>query len=758
MLKKVYVSVSPLMVPVDKEYDYEVPPEYAGRVRPGTMLIVPFRNRKIFGLALRLSREASVAHPKPIAGLVTDFRTVPKDLMRLAHWISRVYLCPFPKVLETVFPFQKRLKRQGIDRESYVQLKRKTMLFKNVSLTDKALVERNREGYAALKRARAQQRALETLYASGGSLPMSEFKQKANVSAATVNTLEKNGWIAIDYLPKSIFPAGVSQPLEAPHCLLAGQQTAFDTILPSVKKGEHKIFLIHGVTGSGKTEVYMHLAEKTISLGKRVLILVPEIAMGTQIIARFLRRFSGRLAIWHSALSFTERFFEWEKIASGDVSILVGARSAVFAPLEDIGLVIVDEEQEPAYKQESAPRYHGRQAAIRRARHLSCPAVLGTATPSVETFHLTQKGKAVLIDLPERITDAEMPDITLVDMRKQPRKLSTSTFSPLLLHELKENVEARRQSLVFLNRRGYSQYVQCMRCGHTVRCEECSVAMRYHKGEGVLKCHYCGESKQPLESCPECGSRAVRKMGIGTEKVANQLIRFFKEAAVERMDRDTTSRKGEYSRIIQAVEKGEVDILVGTQMIAKGLDFPGVTLVGVVSADSVMNMPDFRASERTFQLLTQVSGRAGRASAPGRVVVQTYNPKHPAIVAAQKHDYHSFYEYEIEQREKAKYPPFVFLVNFTVASGDQVEAKDVALEFADVLRRAIRGVGTSRFIDLLGPSEAPLFKLYNKYRWFVALRTTSLKLMLDIAEKSLRAVPGKKRRLIHPDVFPENMM
>ncbi|MEW5947214.1 MAG: primosomal protein N' [bacterium] len=755
---KRFASVSPLLVPVDKEYDYAVPAALADGVRPGAMVIVPFRNRKIFGIVTRLAEAPRVPFPKEVEGLVGDFRSLPPDLVRLCHWISRVFLCPVNQVFESVFPFQKRLKRYGIDRSSFMQLKRKTMLYKNVSLTDRAIEEKSANGFAALRRAKSKRKALETLFESGGALSMEQLLKKAGVSAATAGALERDGWVAVDYLPKSIYPAGVSRVVETPPPLFPDQKKAFDVVVPDITESRHQVYLLHGVTGSGKTEIYMHLAAAAIAAGKRVLILVPEIAMGTQIISRFLRRFSKRIAVWHSALSLTERLYEWECIASGSVSILVGARSAVLAPLENIGLIIVDEEQESAYKQESAPRYHGRYAAVHRARLLNCPVVLGSATPSIETFHMTRTGRAQCLHLPERIGESPMPEISIVDMRNLPGKRTTSVFSPRMLRELMRTLEEKHQSLVFLNHRGYAWYVQCFRCGASTRCGACAVPMKYHKAENALKCHYCGAAAAVPERCPACNSRAVSPVGFGTEKVFRQLSRFFSDARIERMDRDTTSRKGEYSRIIGECERGEIDVLVGTQMIAKGFDFPGVTFVGVVSADSIINMPDFRSSERTFHLLTQVAGRAGRGRAPGRAVIQTYAPLHPPIVAARDHDYNAFYDYEIEVRRKSRFPPFSMLVNFIIASEDQAEARDTAVRFAALLSRIVEQTETTHFLDALGPAEAPIFKLHNRYRWFLCLRSSSLKTLLDVARRGLDSLTPKERRLIHPDVFPENMM
>jgi primosomal protein N' (replication factor Y) len=755
---KPFAAVSPLAVPVDATYDYSVPLELRGKLRAGDMVTVPFRNRTIFAVVVKLKDTPEVARVKPIAGRVDDFRTFPPDLMHLCLWVSQVFLCSMRAVLDTVFPFQKSMRQRGFEADAYRTLKRRLVMNKVINLKTDA-VERARErDFPDLKRAKSQRAVLYILHDAGGAMPLSELLKTANTSKATVDALIDKGYAALDFIPAHMTVAGEAGAMEQQHTLSPEQEVAYQKITHSVTEGRHEEFLLHGITGSGKTEVYMHAAAECIAQGRTVLVLIPEIALSTQIIQRFLRRYIGRIAVWHSMLNLTERLYEWERIAAGQVDIVIGARSAVFAPLINLGLVIVDEEQEAAYKQDSFPRYHGRQAAIERAKAARCPVVLGSATPSVGSFFNVRRGRATLLTLPARAGDSELPDIRLIDMKKVYKKRTTSTFSPQMLIALKENLERGEQSMVFLNHRGYSQYVQCFRCGESLVCPECSISLKYHKAADTLKCHICDVAHPLPAACPHCGSKGLLKKGLGTEKVFGQLKRYFKDARIERMDRDTTTRRGEYQRIIKDMEDGNIDILVGTQMIAKGLDFAGVTLVGVVSADSIINLPDFRASERTYQLLTQVAGRAGRGDKPGNVIVQTLTPEHPAIYAACTHDYQKYYDYELEMRKAGRFPPYTRIINCIISHEDQHQARDLAYRLEDLFVARIEAMASDRFKGIMGPSEAPFYKLHGKYRWFTGIRGTSLNEILSIVDTSHKLLTGAEQRCVAVDVFPANML
>ncbi|HOO56617.1 MAG TPA: primosomal protein N' [bacterium] len=753
-----YVSVTPFLVPVEKSFDYIVPDQFSDRVNIGSMVVVPFGNRKIFGMVVRITDIPPKRKLKEIENIVDDFKTVSSDLLGLCLWISRMYLCPLNTVMESVFPFQKKMSKHGIDSEAFLNLQRRTVLEKNVTILDSAIEKIMKNDYAEFKRAPAQRRVLRVLIDEGGNITAGRLIKLSESSMATLKALEKKGCIIIDYMPRDMSPSGEADMIEDDFLLNPVQKNAFDNICRSLSPAEHKVFLLQGVTGSGKTEIYMQAVRCCIEQNKKVIILVPEIALGTQIISRFLRRFAGKIAVWHSRLSTTERLYEWNRITSGEVDIVIGARSAVFAPLDNIGLIIVDEEHEASYKQESTPRYNAREAAVQRAKLLGCPVVLGSATPSLEMYHLARNRKIEYLFLPYRIGKSELPEIEIIDMRKVETQRNTSLFSSVLLASIEQNLSSGEQTMIFLNHRGYAQYVQCFRCGETLMCPNCSVNMKYHRNDKLMKCHICGHQADVPDSCPACGSRSLRYFGLGTERVANQLKRKYRDARIERMDRDTTQKKGEYRKIIDAFEHREIDILVGTQMIAKGLDFPGVTLVGVVSADSIISMPDFRAGERTFQLLTQVSGRAGRRDRPGRVIIQTLNPSHPAITAAATQNSLEFYDYELNIRETALYPPFVHMVNFIVTSDDQKYANELSVEVAGRVRREIEEIKENDYFGLLGPAEAPFFKLHGKYRYFVLLRGRNLKKVLKVAVSTLESFPAGAAKNIAIDVHPQNIM
>lgn len=754
-----FVSVSPLLVPVEKTFDYSVPDNLRDRVTAGSMVVVPFGKRKIFGMVVRITDVPPGRAVKPVEGVVDDFKTIPRDLLGLCVWVSRMYLCPLNHVLDAAFPFHRKMSAHGIESDAFAGLRQRTVLEKNVTLLEEALKLAAENNFESFKRSPAQRRVLRALFDEGGTLTARALARTSETSMATIHELEKKGMVAVDYLPRSMSPSGDPDCAEDHFDLNPVQENAYRKICSALNPPRHEVFLLQGVTSSGKTEIYMHSAQRCIDAGKRVIILVPEIALATQIIARFLRRFSGRIAIWHSSLSTTERLYEWNRITGGDVDIVIGARSAVFTPLENIGLIVVDEEHETAYKQESRPRYNARECAVHRAKLIGCPAVLGAATPSLETIHAARSGRISYLFLPHRIGKSELPDIRIIDMRKSPTERTTSLFSNILADAVAENLNKKEQSMIFLNHRGYAQYVQCRHCGHTLKCTLCSVSKKYHRAERVMKCHICGSFGEVPPECPSCGYKTLRYFGFGTERVANQLHRRFGKARIERMDSDTVSRKGEYRRIINAFEEGEIDILVGTQMIAKGLDFPGVTLVGVVSADSIINMPDFRAAERTFQLLTQVSGRAGRRDTPGAVIIQTLNPDHPAIRAAASQNANEFYDAELALRKEALYPPFTHLINFIVSSEDKYRSMTLAVELGERLEEKIESAKHDNlYFGLLGPAEAPFHMLHGRHRNFVLLRGNSLAEMLVIARSAHDSFDPVTRSHIAVDVSPQNML
>jgi len=543
-----------------------------------------------------------------------------------------------------------------------------------------------------------------------------------------------------------------------PEHLTPEQQSVLERIIPAVKSRGFKTFLLHGITGCGKTEVYLRAAAEVLAGGRTVLVLVPEIALATQLEAHFAARFGEELALLHSGLSTGERHDQWQKIRTGRARIVLGARSAVFAPLPELGLIIVDEEHEPSYKQEDGLHYNGRDLAVLRGRFAGCPVVLGSATPSVVSFHHAREGKYELLTMERRVLDQLLPDVTIVNLAEDRRSRPDLFFSDKLIHALWENMDKGQQSLLFVNRRGFASFMLCSDCGHIVQCRHCRVSLTMHRGEQRLICHYCGYNVSTRIICPDCRSKNLRALGIGSERIEEEVRQVLPHARVARLDSDTASNRKQYLQTLRAVYQHDIDVLVGTQMIAKGLHFPNLTLVGVVWADSGLGIPDFRASERTYQLLTQVTGRAGRGEHPGRVIIQTYHPGHYSVTHAQQHDYKRFFAQEISLRRDLRYPPFSRLVNIRLSAGDEKQVEQCAESVGAFLRKTAGGM--DREIEVLGPAPAPLARLRDQTRWQVMIKGSRVAnlhtLCFRLQEKFRELCPGKIKMTI--DVDPENMM
>ncbi len=499
------------------------------------------------------------------------------------------------------------------------------------------------------------------------------------------------------------------------------QKKVLKLLNESIEENKSSVFLLHGITGSGKTEIYLQAIAYVLERGKQAIVLVPEISLTPQTKERFSARFGEKVAILHSQLTGSQRYQTWERVRSGEASIVIGPRSAIFAPVRNLGLVIVDEEHENSYKQMESPRYHTREVAIMRAKLYKAPILLAGATPSLESYYNAEGGCYRLVKLRKRIDNRPLPEVEIVDMREE----KSNILSHYLRQELEKTLERREQVILFLNRRGFSNFSLCRRCGHVLRCKNCSVSLTYHASSEKLICHYCNREEIPPKICPRCHSGYIRRLGIGTQQVERKIERLFPSARIQRMDSDTTTKRDSHMRMFTAFRKKEIDILLGTQMIAKGLDFPEVTLVGVISADTSLNFPDFRSSERTFQLLTQVAGRAGRGSMPGRVIIQTYNPEHYAIIASKSHDYEGFYKQELEFRRELLYPPFTHFATLTVSGLKQERVESSALVLKDIITRLVakgKAVPIGRQVDILGPAPAPLSRVKRKYRWQLTLK------------------------------------
>jgi primosomal protein N' (replication factor Y) len=540
-------------------------------------------------------------------------------------------------------------------------------------------------------------------------------------------------------------------PSDAPVEPTAEQTAALEAIGAALKGGGFAPFLLHGVTGSGKTEVYLRAIAEALAQGRRALVLVPEIALTPQLVSRFRARFTeASIAVLHSGLSDGERYDAWRAIARGEVSIVIGARSAVFAPLEKLAIIVVDEEHEASYKQGEGFRYHGRDLALLRGQMAGAAVVLGSATPALTTFFRAQEGQTGYLSLSGRALRRSLPEVSLVDLTAARPE---GALSEELAVALRENLERGEQALLLLNRRGFAPFLLCSDCGRTFRCPNCDITLTYHQGRRLLRCHYCDHAEAPPDLCPQCGGGNIEPEGTGTERLEEELGQLFPTARIARMDRDTTSRKGAHQRLVEAMEKGEVDILVGTQMVAKGHDFPGVTLVGVIGADSTLNFPDFRSGERTFSLLSQVAGRAGRGEKPGRVFIQTYAPDHYALACAAAHDYRGFYDQEIACRRELRYPPFGFLVNLVLSGNDPARVSRAAQTLAEGLQRGAAEV------EVLGPAPCPLARLRGKSRMQILLkapRRLSLRRLLDRLADLQKGVSAGVRLAV--DVDPVDML
>lgn len=529
------------------------------------------------------------------------------------------------------------------------------------------------------------------------------------------------------------------------------QELALIRIKESIGKDEFKVFLLHGITSSGKTEVYLQCIGDVIAKGRSAIVLVPEISLTPQTIERFKSRFGDNVALIHSQVTGGRRFREWKNIKDGTAKIVVGARSALFSPVKKLGIIVIDEEHETSYKQEDSPRYHAREAAIERAKIAGCPVVLGSATPSLESYYKAEKGEYCLIRITKRIDDRPLPKATIIDMKKELVKGKfSSIISTYLRRKIEEAVSGNRQVMLFLNRRGFSTYIHCKNCGYTMKCKKCDSVMVYHSSGKRLICHYCNWRRDVPRVCPECSSSYLSFSGKGTEKIESEIHKYFPAAGIDRMDTDVTKRRGSHEAILKKVKEGKTSILVGTQMIAKGHDFPQVTLVGVISADVNLNLPDFRSSERTFNLLTQVGGRAGRGKDPGEFVIQTYAPGHYAISAAAKQDYEVFYRHEIELRKDLNFPPFSNIIKITVRSAKDNIAREAAVNLSRHLRKKIKNRTTS----IVGPAPGLIPKIRNRYIWNILIKTKDVFTTSDELKLALISYGRISRTLVSVDVDP----
>ncbi|MBQ8653953.1 MAG: primosomal protein N' [Clostridia bacterium] len=678
----------------------------------GQRVEVPFGPRKKEGVVVGFADTCDVPEEKlrDIIAPLEDYPAILPCLLELARQMAEEAHCPLAETLRLMLPAEMRGGRVQVKRQPMARL---------------AIPPDKVDEAAAAQGRSAKRRKILELLRDGEAHPVAALKLLVRDPMEALHQLERMGLITLTQAEVLRRPGGdAAEAVAADPALTASQQEALEVILPELAKGRGK-FLLHGVTGSGKTEVFIRLVRETLRMGKSAMILVPEIALTPQMVSWFRSRFGAVAAVIHSRLSAGERFDEWRRIRRGDARVVIGARSAVFAPCERLGLIVVDEEHETTYLSDRHPRYDARQVAAWRCENEGAALILASATPSILSFAMARRGDYTLLEMPHRVHNRPMPQVEIVDMRQELENGNRSVFSAVLHSHLRACMQRGEQAMLLMNRRGYNSFISCRSCGHVMKCPNCDVSMTYHMtdGDGRLHCHYCGHAESSPDKCPECGSRYIRYFGAGTQKVEEELKRLFPGVGIVRMDVDTTSGKDGHQKLLDEFRSGRARILVGTQMIAKGLDFPRVTLVGVVAADMTLNLPDYRSRERTFQLLTQVAGRAGRGEIPGQVVIQTYKPDDPVILASAAQDYRTFFHQEFDRRRKGLYPPFTIMARLLAEASDAKRAQETAQALHQRCVKLLEEHPRWKKRTLLMLLEqAPVGMLRGKARWHIQLK------------------------------------
>jgi len=759
---------------VDRAFDYLVPENIENEVGIGSRVLVPFSgsDKEVEGFCVGLAQTSDAKRLKKIIRIANDLRAFDEDMLEVIEFMHKRYLTPYIDIIHSIVPGGTALKseewltiaemspQRSEKREKILELifenggSMATGILYSMFETDVRAIVRDMQKKGILKREYRQHsdvgdktvRAVRLLVSKEEALKVAdEIEKKAPVQARMLEILSINDFVAASDLAKlamgsasavsALCKKGIVEvfalTLTRDNFLnknikrtihmqpTTEQAAAIYEIVNAMDNGDAKPYLLYGVTGSGKTEVFMHAIASAVEKGKTAIVLVPEISLTSQMVSRFVSRFGEDVAVFHSRLSQGERYDQWKRIKNGDAKIVVGARSAVFAPLKNIGIIIMDEEHSDTYKSEMSPRYHAKEVAQFRARQQGGVLLLASATPSVESFFRARKGEYNLLTMKNRYNNAALPDITLVDMRDELRNGNRSMFSTKLLEEISQNLERKEQTILLMNRRGFSTFVSCRSCGYVVQCPNCNISLTYHKYENNLKCHYCGYTAANYTTCPECGSKYIRYFGGGTQRVEEEIAELFPNATTIRMDVDTTSKKQGHEKILESFENDKIDILIGTQMVSKGLDFENVTLVGVVSADTMLHINDYRSRERTFAMLEQVCGRAGRGKKHGRAVIQTYTPEDNAIELVKSHNYEGFFNTEINERKMLWYPPFSKITAVCFSGSDESSVVFCAKLFKSSLGDIAM---LEQNIQVLGPIPAAISKIKNKYRWQMLIK------------------------------------
>ncbi|UJL47890.1 primosomal protein N' [Virgibacillus sp. NKC19-16] len=788
---------------INQAFDYLIPEKFQDILNIGMRVVVPFGPRKVMGFVVGKVSESSFDKLKEITDVLDLIPALTPELLDLGRWIANQTLSLYITSLQAMLPqvlkaqYKKEITRltrwalpkdleslfAGRDVIAYEELEASTIRYNQVQkamqdgdisieylvkskITKKqvTMIKPAREAYLLEEaiqdlsnKAKKQQQILTFFIDNPEAIEKSLLLKKMNTTNSTVKALLDRSLLEsyqaeIYRNPYDDANITRTQALE----LTEEQRQAIEPIQENIARGEHNVFLLHGVTGSGKTEIYLQAIQDVINKGKEAIVLVPEISLTPQMVSRFKGRFGSNVAVMHSALSAGEKYDEWRRIQRKEVQVVVGARSAIYAPFENIGIIIIDEEHETSYKQEDQPRYHARDVAIRRAGTHQCPVILGSATPTLESFARAQKGVYKLVTLSKRTNEKAMPEVEIVDMRSELHAGNRTMFSRRLKERIEQRIQKGEQIVLLLNRRGYSTFVMCRECGHVKECPHCDIALTYHKNTNQLKCHYCSYEEPMPMNCPECSSDLIRYFGTGTQKVEEALTQVIPEASVIRMDVDTTRRKGSHEKILRQFINKEADILLGTQMIAKGLDFENVSLVGVLTADSMLHLPDFRSSEKTFQLLTQVSGRAGRHELTGEVIVQTYTPDHYSIELASIYDFKEFYKKEMGVRKTFQYPPYVFLALLTISHQNKVKAAQTTQKIVQMLLKRVKNDTV-----ILGPTPSAIPRIKDRYRYQCMVKYRNEPQLRHYINKILEQFTEEMRKedlLITVDMQPYHLM
>jgi len=741
--QKLYAEVV-VNIPLNKIFHYNIPPHLRDSLMTGMRVKIPFGNKITTGFCVGFTDTPSPYQIKDIINVIDKTPLADDVMLKITQWLSSHYYCGWGEAINAVIP--------PVARRS---VKEKEALF--VTPCD-ALTKFDQQTLSQLKtRAPKQAKVLEFFSENFQEISARELIRISECTMHGLRQLEKKGFLAIQNKPQHIVGTTCDfGPLQQRLTFTEEQQNAFDIINKRLAQPDPGVILLHGITGSGKTEVYLQSIAKVLEQGRKAIFLVPEISLTSQTIQRIKARFNN-VAILHSHLLGTFHYSQWNDIKEDKADIVIGARSSIFAPLKNVGLIIIDEEHENTYKQENSPRYNARDVAILRATYENAMVILGTATPSLETYYNTITGHYEKIVLSKRIGDQRLPPIEIVDMSEEVRKRrGHHIISQRLAYYMNQALSRNEQVILFLNRRGFAPYLHCKRCGFVLKCRKCDIPMAFHKKLNIALCHYCHAEATPLESCPDCMAGNINYRGFGTEKIEDEIIAKFPNYKILRMDSDSMRARNAHEKALTAFERGDVQILLGTQMIAKGLDFPNVTLVGVISADTILNLPDFRASERTFQLISQVAGRTGRGPKGGRVVVQSFNPRHYSITYAAAHDYDGFAKKELEYRKQLNYPPFSKLARIVFRSRKEEKAKEKSFVVAEKLKEITKTNGNH--LEIFGPSPAPVTKINNMFRWHLLLRSQNHSHIHDALQKISDMLKPSKSVQAIVDVDPYMML